>query len=137
MFKEGIERAYSTYHVSFGMYKGKHIEDIPDDWMVWWLNKREKDDEHGPDIEWDHKIAAERIYNFERTYLILIFTLYKRHRIKHTVCYSDRYQLMSEKFWEAIDENKSLINDNNKLFIRDEIEAFMWASWAESKNISF
>lgn len=137
MFKEEIERIYSAHEITFGKYKGVRVEDIPVDWIAWWLNKREKDEENGTtDIDWDHKIRAERVYNFERTYIILIYALYKRDYPKHFSSYS-KHKCITEKFWESMDNNESLMNNLNRYLVRDEIEAVIWACWKESHNHGF
>jgi len=129
MLKSFMEREYQSYRMSFGKFRRHLISDIEHDWIYWWLNKREHDETNNIcDIDADHKMAAERKHNFNRTYLFLIYHLFITTGYRHKG--NGAYEKMANQFWQDIDNSRDFTNNR---MCRDEMDSFFYSVWSEGE----
>ncbi len=129
MLRDFMEREYYSHRMRFGKFNRHLLSDVELDWAYWWLNKREEDETHGIcELDFEHKIAAERKYNFNRTYLFLIYHIYKQLGTKRPG--NGAYEDMAAKFWVAIDHN---VDFGVRGICNDEIDSFFYSVWSREE----
>lgn len=127
MLRKYMEDRYDSFIVPFGKYKWSPLTSVDPQYAMWWVDKRETDEQFGsPDISLEHKLAAERKYPFNATYLFFIYHVYKATG-ERLYGYTD-YGKMASDFWAAIDSGASY---GSSRYTDDELEAFLISRWEE------
>jgi hypothetical protein len=146
MLKDFMENGCNTHQLSFGKFRGQFVSDVSPEWAIWWMSKREHDENSGnPDIDPEHRIYAERKHQFDRTYLFLAYHLNKLgfgkrvpapfiHTHGSRELGSGYYNKLLTRFWKAIEEGTSFQEERRA---KDEIEAFFYAVWSDSQTPKF